>query len=155
METKEFYNGKFEKDNALDQFLVPYIYSASLEENADDFTEFYCCDAIYDGYKLPVAHILDAFEIKYYLADLPDNCFGRMYFRKAVATVYKKYPYVGETKQVDKEIESGMLLISRQKYYLGSDGTQRLMIKECVEILQVLAGGAMVMLSCFLNIHLK
>lgn len=66
LDVKEFHNGKFEKESALDQFLVPYIYIASLEEIADDFTAFYCCDAIYDGYKLPVAHILEAFEIKYY-----------------------------------------------------------------------------------------
>ncbi len=127
-DVKEFHNGKFEKENALDQFLVPYIYTATQEETADDFTEFYCCDAIYDGYKLPVAHILEAFEIKYYLADLPDNCFGRMYFRKATATVYETLPYVGEVKKENEIIEPGTMLISRDKYYLGSDGTQRLTI---------------------------
>ncbi len=125
---REFHNGKFEKESALDQFLVPYIYTASLEEIADDFTEFYCCDAIYEGYKLPVAHILESFEIKYYLADLPDNCFGRMYFRRAAATVYKTFPYVGEVKKENEIIEPGTMLISRQKYYLGIDGTQRLTI---------------------------
>lgn len=128
LDVKEFHNGKFEKESALDQFLVPYIYTATLEETADDFTEFYCCDAIYDGYKLPVAHILDAFEIKYYLADLPDNCFGRMYFRRATATVYETVPYVGEVKKENEIIEPGTMLISRDKYYLGSDGTQRLTI---------------------------
>lgn len=128
LDVKEFHNGKFEKESALDQFLVPYIYTASLEETADDFTDFYCCDAIYDGYKLPVSHILEAFEIKYYLADLPDNCFGRMYFRKATATVYETVPYVGEVKKENAIIEPGTMLISRDKYYLGSDGTQRLTI---------------------------
>ncbi|WP_300944444.1 helix-turn-helix transcriptional regulator [uncultured Duncaniella sp.] len=128
LDVKEFHNGKFEKENALDQFLVPYIYTATLEETADDFTEFYCCDAVYDGYKLPVAHILDAFEIKYYLADLPDNCFGRMYFRRATATVYETVPYVGEVKKENEIIEPGTMLISRDKYYLGTDGTQRLTI---------------------------
>lgn len=126
--TEEFHNGKFQKENALDQFLVPYIYSASLEETADDFTEFYCCDAIYDGYKLPVEHILEEFEIKYYLADLPENCFGRMYFREATATVYEDFPYVGEVREENKIIEPGTMLISRQKYYLGNEGTQRLTI---------------------------
>ena len=51
LDTQEYHNGKFQKDNALDQFLVPYIYSASLEENADDFTDFYCSGAEYDGYR--------------------------------------------------------------------------------------------------------
>ena len=128
LKTEEFYSGNFEKENALDQFLVPYIYSASLEENADDFADFYCCDTLYDGYKLPVAHILKEFEIKYYLADLPDNCFGRMYFRKATATVYGTLPYVGKEKRENEVIEPGTMLISRDKYYLGNDGTQRLTI---------------------------
>ena len=49
-----YHNGKFQKESALDQFLVPYIYSADLEDQADDFTLFYCSDAVYDGYMLPV-----------------------------------------------------------------------------------------------------
>ena len=125
---EEYHNRKFEKENVLDQFLVPYIYTASLEEIADDFLLFYCGDTIYDGYRFPLENILAELEIKYYLADLPDNCFGRMYFRKAVVTVYSQDPYIGDVKQVDKEIEPGTMLINRQKYYLGIDGTQRLTI---------------------------
>lgn len=126
LDVKEFHNGGFEKENALDQFLVPYIYTASLEEIADDFTDFYCSDAIYDEYMLPVPHILQALEIDFYLADLPDNCFGRMYFRKSKATVYEKNPMFGEVKSEDYEIKPGTMLINRQKFYLGNDGTHRL-----------------------------
>ncbi len=128
LDTKEFYNGKFQKDNALDQFLVPYIYSASLEENADDFTEFYCDGADYDGYKLPIEHLFEEFDIKRFLADLPDSCFGRMYFRKANVIVYETDPDTGELVPVEKEIEPGTMLISRSKYFLGDDGTQLLTI---------------------------
>lgn len=128
LDTKEFYNGKFQKESALDHFLVPYIYSADLEDQADDFTLFYCNDAIYEGYKLPVYDILRALEIDYYVADLPENCFGRMYFRKAKATVYWKPIYSTELVPYEKEINPGTILISRQKYFLGSDGTQRLTI---------------------------
>lgn len=128
LDTKEFHNGKFQKDNALDQFLVPYIYSASLEENADDFTEFYCDGADYDGYKLPIEHIFKEFDIKCFLADLPESCFGRMYFRKVTAVVYEADPDTGELVPVRKEIEPGTMLISRSKYFLGDDGTQLLTI---------------------------
>ena len=126
--TKEYHNGKFDKENALDQFLVPYIYSASLEEEANDFTEFYCDGAEYDGYKLPIKHIFKEFEIKCYLADLPDTCFGRMYFRKAAVTVYVPDANTGELVPVKTAIEPGTMLISRSKYYLGDDGTQLLTI---------------------------
>ena len=126
--TEEFSGGKFQKENALDQFLVPYIYSADLEGLAEDFTGFYCHGAIYDGYRLPIGHILNELEITYYSADLPANCFGRMYFRKATATVYRHFPYCGEIKEENKTIEPGTMLISRDKYYLGGDGTQLLTI---------------------------
>ena len=128
LDTKEYHNGKFQKDNALDQFLVPYIYSASLEENADDFTEFYCDGADYDGYKLPIEHLFEEFDIKCFLADLPDSCFGRMYFRKANAIVYEADPDTGELVPVEREIQPGTMLISRSKYFLGDDGTQLLTI---------------------------
>ena len=125
---EEYYSGKFDRESALDQFLVPYIYSASLEENADDFTDFYCNGAEYDGYKLPIKHIFQEFDIKCYLADLPDNCFGRMYFRKATAIIYEEDADTSEPFPVKKEIEPGTMLISCSKYFLGDDGTQRLTI---------------------------
>ena len=126
--TKEYHNGRFDKENALDQFLVPYIYSASLAENADDFTEFYCAGAEYDGYKLPIKHIFKELEIKCYLADLPDTSFGRMYFRRTAVTVYATDEGTGELVPVKTVIEPGTMLISRSKYYLGDDGTQLLTI---------------------------
>ncbi len=128
LDTKEYHNGKFQKDNALDQFLVPYIYSAALEENADDFTDFYCDGAEYDGYKLPIKHIFQEFDIKCYLADLPDTCFGRMYFRRAVVTVYEPDPETGDLYPITREIEPGTMLISQQRYFLGNDGTRLLTI---------------------------
>ena len=124
----EYASNTFDKSTALDEFLVPYIYSADLEDLADDFALFYCSDAIYDGYKLPIDHIMREFGIGIYEADLPDNCFGRMYFRPSTATVYQKYPYIGEIKTENREIKPGTMLISRQRYFLGHDGTLRLTI---------------------------
>lgn len=128
LNTNEFFNGQFIKENELDQFLVPYIYSADLEDQADDFTLFYCSDAIYEGYKLPVYNILRELGVDYYIADLPDNCFGRMYFKSSSANVYQKHLYLGEYKIENHTINLGTMLISRQRYFLGNDGTQRLTI---------------------------
>lgn len=128
LKTTEYYDKKFVKESALDQFLVPYIYSADLEDQADTFSLLYCEDAVYDSYKLPVYDILRLLQIEYYIADLPDNCFGRMYFKSSKADVYVNYPYVGMTKLEDHDIKPGTMLISRQKYFLGNDGTQRLTI---------------------------
>ena len=128
LDTQEYHNGKFQKENALDQFLVPYIYSADLEDQADDFTSFYCNDAVYDLYMLPIDHLMRELGIAVYVADLPENCFGRMYFRKAKATVYWKPPWSRDMVSSEKEIAPGTMLISRQRYFLGRDGTHRLTI---------------------------
>ena len=128
LNTSEYYEKSFRKESALDQFLVPYIYSADLEEHADTFTLFYAEDAIYDGYRLPVYDILRTLKLDLYYADLPDNCFGRMYFRESKADVYVNYPCIGETKLENHDIHPGTILISRDKYFLGNVGTQRLTI---------------------------
>lgn len=120
LNTTEYFDKKFIKESALDQFLVPYIYSADLEEHADTFTLFYVEDAIYNGYMLPVYDILRMFELDFYYADLPDNCFGRMYFKPAKADVYVTYPHIGEKKLENYDIRPGTILISRQKYFLAT-----------------------------------
>lgn len=126
MDVDEYSPGQFDKESALDMYLLPYIYKADLEDQADDFTLFYCEDAIYDGYKLPVEHILQAMDIECYTADLPEDCFGRMYFKKSTATVYEIFPYAGEVREENKEINPGTILLSRQKFFLGRYGTHRL-----------------------------
>ncbi len=114
---------------ALNQFFVPYIYSDSLEEIAEKFTARYCSNALYlNGYRLPVDHILQNFGMSFYVADLPDNCFGRMYFKSAKATVYIKNQYNGEVRYVNKEIPPGTILINKNKYFLGNNGTYLLTI---------------------------
>lgn len=128
LNTTEYFDKKFIKESALDQFLVPYIYSADLEEHADTFMLFYVEDAIYDGYRLPVYDIPHMFKLDFYYADLPENCFGRMYFKPAKADVYATYPNIGEKKLENYDIRPGTILISRQKYFLGNVGTQRLTI---------------------------
>ena len=126
--TEEFYSGHFEKESALDQFLLPYVYTAELENMADDFTLFYCTDAIYDGYKFPAEYVLRELGIDCHSADLPDNCFGRMYFKEGKASIYSSYPMIGEVNDSDAKIKPGTILLNRNRFYLGNDGTFRLTI---------------------------
>ena len=81
---EEYAPGTFDKTTALDEFLVPYVYTADLEDIADDFTLFYCQDAIYgpeEPYAFPYWHVLQQMEIDAYEADLPEMQMGRMYFK--------------------------------------------------------------------------
>lgn len=127
-DVEEYHSGNFKKDNALDQYLVPYIYADNLEAIAEDFTNFYCVDAIYDGYSLPIETIMREMEIQFYIADLPDSCFGRMYFRETREAVYIWEPITHTYLKKDMDIQPGTMLISRKKYFLGNDGTVLLTI---------------------------
>ena len=131
LETSEIYNGKFQEENALDQFLVPYIRSDDLEDIAEDFLEFYCKDAVYIGYCFPAQHFIYNNHIDIQEADLPDNCLGRMYFKKSKATVYQTLPFEhcpDPVRVENYEIQPGTILISHQRYFLGSEGTHLLTI---------------------------
>lgn len=127
--TKEYAPGTFDKTTALDEYLVPYIYTADLEDIADDFTAFYCCDAIYDMYQFPINHVLRAMEINAYSADLPSKNMGRMYFREDTATVYRKFhPKLPEAKIENKVISPGTMLISHDHYFMNNIGTFNLTV---------------------------
>ncbi|MBQ7550806.1 MAG: hypothetical protein IJT04_04695 [Bacteroidales bacterium] len=109
-----------------DEYLLPYIYAEDLENIADDFTAFYCHDAVYDGWQMPVGHILREMDIKYYKADLPVEEFGRMYFRPATELVEERhfYPHFYDTAEsVEKEIKPGTMLISKNRSFMGNVGS--------------------------------
>lgn len=127
--TEEYAPGTFEKTTALDEFLVPYIYSADLEDIADDFTLFYCNDAIYNMYQFPLEYVLRAMEIEAYEADLPETTMGRMYFREDKATIYQKFhPRFPEAKLENKVIQPGTMLISKDNYFMNKTGSFNLTV---------------------------
>lgn len=128
IDVKEYQKAVFDKESALDQFLIPYIYSAELEDEADDIVNFLGGDDAFNGYKLDLSNALRVLDMDFYFADLPGNCFGRMYFRKATATVYDYHDDAGEIRQEKIEIEPGTILISKDRYFLGNDGTHLLTI---------------------------
>lgn len=126
LDVGEYYGGTFDKEDALDEYLIPYIYAEDLENIADDFTEFYCQDAIYDGWKMPIQHVLEEMNIEYYNADLPSDEFGRMYFKPAVEVVEERhfYPRMYDfTKSVSKKLRPGTMLISKNHSFMGSVGS--------------------------------
>ena len=125
----EYFNWKFEKENALDQFLVPYIYSVDLEEQANDYIDFYYEYYDYEGYKIPLDIILEDQNLKYYYAEMSNDCFGRIYFKEDKATIYEKDPITRVDLEVkDKVVDPGTILINRDKYFLGNEGTKTLTI---------------------------
>ena len=127
--TEEFAPGAFDKTTALDEYMVPYIYTADLEDMADDFTLFYCQDAIYHAYEFPYGYVMNALEINAYEADLPEKTMGRMYFREDTATIYTSFhPNYSKKKTENAPIHPGTMLISRDNYFMHQTGSANLTI---------------------------
>lgn len=125
---EEYSSGKFDKATSLDEFLVPYVYSTDLEEIADDFTLFYCQDALYNGYRFPYEHVFQAMELNAYEADLPEKNMGRMYFREDRVSFYRRYPYIGERMCENEVVPPGTMLISRNHRFMNNAGSTLLTI---------------------------
>ena len=123
----EYVPTEFDMEDALDEYLVPYISADQLEDEAEDFYNFYCDKAIYhDGWALPVEYIFMEMGIQYYNAELPQNEFGRVYFREKEETVFEEYPdLTGRSVRVPvkKSIQPGTMLISDRRTFMGDFGT--------------------------------
>ena len=121
--TEEYHNYAFKPEGALDAYLLPYISTDQLEKIADDFFEIYCFDAVYVDYMLPVDHIMRELKMCIYESPLPDNVFGRVYFREAKGTRFVKFhPYMPEA-EIDTEIHPGTIVINRKHFFLRSIGS--------------------------------
>ena len=119
----EYYAGKFDKENALDAYLVPYISSDQLENLADDFTQFFYENATYTGWGSPLRKILSELELTWYLADLPEGEMGRMYFREKEEDyeVWSRIPdrMVPKIEKVHNVVSPGTMLISKDHYFIN------------------------------------
>lgn len=130
-DVEEYNPNTFEKPCALDEYLVPYIYSDQLEEEAENFYEFYCAGAIFhEGWVLHVDQILGEMGIEYYEAPLSKEVFGRMYFNPTFEDVYEYDSYMiqrlkgkKERHLVHKEIKAGTMLINSESYFMGDVGS--------------------------------
>lgn len=128
IDVDEYYGGKFDPENALDAYLIPYISSEQLEDIADDFTQFYCEPETYNGWDSPLKKILKELDLKWYEADLPPGEMGRMYFREKeedydefVLFPGKRFP---KRVPVHKTIMPGTMLISRDYYFINGYGSR-------------------------------
>ncbi|GKU31479.1 hypothetical protein [Clostridium folliculivorans] len=128
---EEYYPWKFEKEGALDEYLIPYIYSDQLEDEAEDFYEFYCSGAIFhEGWRFPIEYVFGEMGIEYYEAPLPQNVFGRMYFNPSMEEIYEYDSYMiqrlkgkKERHLVKKEIKAGTMLINEDNHFMKDVGS--------------------------------
>jgi hypothetical protein len=100
--------------------MLPSITADNLENIAEEFYENYCPNYLLNPeqkYSFPVVKIKEWLGLKLWYADLPDNCFGRLYLKDSTATIYdsSKYPII--EKYENKSIPRGSILLNHKYYY--------------------------------------
>ena len=103
-----------EEPEKISNSLVPIISKDEMDNYATKFLKEFCPEALEKPTKLDVANMLASKGVKVYYAPLEDNVFGKTYFAKDTAEVYKGDNLLdfinGETETI--EVEPGTVLIN-------------------------------------------
>lgn len=103
-----------EEPEKISNSLVPIISRDEMDNYATKFLKEFCPEALEKPMKLDVANMLASKGVKVYYAPLEDNVFGKTYFAKDTAEVYKGDNLLdfinGETETI--EVEPGTVLIN-------------------------------------------
>lgn len=108
--TEENYYGEFDPEGALDAYMIPYISTDDLEDIADGFFERYCLGAIYNEWQLPYDHIMRKMGIQAVESTLPDNVFGRMYFKPKTIKYWRNYYPLPKT-ELEGDVPAGTMVV--------------------------------------------
>lgn len=83
---KEYNKDRFDKESALDHYLVPYLYSEDADTVAENFLNKHCKRALKTAMPLPVEEIVRDLGMQLFFAPLDDNIFGKTYFETSTVT---------------------------------------------------------------------
>lgn len=109
-------SGGFRPTTVFEEYFLPYISPDKLEKYANRFTEKYCKDAKYNKYDLPIEHIMRKMGVYVTRAKLPDNSFGRIYFRESIATYGSSSPECADIHN-EKRIAPGTIFVTSNEHY--------------------------------------
>jgi hypothetical protein len=125
---EEYSQQRFNSEDALTKFLVPYIYAKDLDEHAERFLKIYCPRVLETPMPLPVNEVVEAMGLTVYKAPLPGGVFGRTYFTNATVEVYDDRGNV-----VEREITPGTILHDPTEVFMRNIGSMNnTIIHECV-----------------------
>lgn len=120
-EVIENYENQFEQTNVFDEYFLPRITSDNLEEAANGFTQSLCANALYNEYLLPINYISCKLKVEIIESELPENVFGRVYFRETTAKhrvqIYKF------SEEVEREFPSGTIIINKEHCFMEEYGS--------------------------------
>ena len=127
---EEYNKDRFDKESALDHYLVPYLYSEDADTVAENFLNKHCKRALKTAMPLPVEEIVRDLGMQLFFAPLDDNIFGKTYFETSTVTVYSDTAFL---KTEEKTIAPGTMLVNPNTFFMYNIGTMNnTIIHECV-----------------------
>lgn len=124
----EYFKDKFDSKTTLSRYLVPYLYSKDLEEEAEKFLQKYCREALKEPMPIPIDKLVENMSLEMYEAPLPDNIFGKMCFAEDTVDVFN------ENGEVEEQlIFPGTILINPDIFFMRNIGSRNnTIVHECV-----------------------
>lgn len=120
---------RFNSEDSLSRFLVPYLYAKDLDKEAEKFLKKYYRKALKTPMPIKMDELLENMCLEMHYAPLPDNIFGRTYFAEAdveVCDFFKK-------NIEEKHIEAGTILINPMIFFMRNVGSRNnTIVHECV-----------------------
>ncbi len=105
---------KFNAEDSLSKFLIPYLYSKNLDSEAAKFLEKYYRKALKTPMPINMEELLENMCLEMRNAPLPDNIFGMTYFDDADVDVCDALQ-----KNIHQEhIEAGTILINPMIFFM-------------------------------------
>ncbi len=120
---------RYNKEDSLSKFLVPYLYADDLDKEAEKFLSKYYRDALEAPVPVDLDELVENMCLSKYYAPLPDNIFGKSYFTDADVEVYDDDLMGTHTEH----IERGTILINPNVFFMRNVGSvNNTIIHECV-----------------------
>lgn len=120
---------KFNEEDSLSKFLVPYMYSKNLDAEATKFLEKYYRKALINPMPIKMDELLENMGLEMRYAPLPEHIFGMTYFDEADVEVCDALK-----KNICQEhIETGTILINPMIHFMRNVGSRNnTIVHECV-----------------------
>ena len=129
IDVRNYSKERFSRESALSKYLVPYLYSEDLDNEAEKFLQKYYPDALENPMPLDMAELLDNMCLTMHYAPLPDNIFGQSYFGEAQVEVFEEDMKHTRTQKVDV----GTILVNPNVSFMRNIGSQNnTIVHECV-----------------------
>ena len=125
----DFYSKeKYNHEDVLSNYLVPYIKPNDLDKAAYKFLTKYCPETLKEPMPIPVQEIVRKMNLKIMRLPLPDNIFGQIFFND-----HDLKTYDDDGNAIDRHIKCGTILVNEDSTFITSVGTENnTIIHECV-----------------------